>query len=101
MLGTGLEPARLTARASKTRMSAIPSPEREKVRRQKEEGKIRNYRRKTAPPDFFILPSAFLLYLHRRQKLRLTPRLRRRFKIRSQRQKFRIAPGPADERQIH
>ena len=28
MLGTGLEPARLTARASKTRMSAIPSPER-------------------------------------------------------------------------
>ena len=28
VLGAGLEPARLTARASKTRMSAIPSPER-------------------------------------------------------------------------
>jgi len=28
LLGTGLEPARLAARASKTRMSAIPSPER-------------------------------------------------------------------------
>ena len=31
LLGTGLEPARLTARASKTRMSAIPSPERERA----------------------------------------------------------------------